>query len=204
VTADTVQTLGTAVSVLAVALSIVGLAIGIRHNTRAQNSQNYAHALGRLAALQSRLGADDDTTDMFVRGVRNAADLTSIERVRFTWTLYEMFGLFEFMYHQAQAKTLPKDQWERWAIGTSWWLSYPGIRAWWKARPTPFSREFSSSRSAWLGRSTARTRASVGATSLPMVVKWWPPRRTSRSASPPQTQSAPGYSVAATASGVST
>jgi hypothetical protein len=143
VTADTVQTVGTAVSVLAVALSIVGLAIGMRHNTRAQNSQNYAHALGRLAALQSRLGADDDTTEMFVRGVRNAADLTSIERVRLTWTMYELFGLFEFMYHQAQAKTLPKDQWERWAITTSWWLSYPGIRAWWRAKPAPFSSAFS-------------------------------------------------------------
>lgn len=140
---DTLQAVGAVVGVLAVVLSMVGLAIGMRHNTRAQNSQNYAQALGRLAAMQSRLGADEATAEMFVRGVRDAAALSVLERVRFTWIMYEMFGTFEFMYDQAQAKALPAGLWERWAITTSWWLSYPGIEAWWAAKPAPFSSEFS-------------------------------------------------------------
>jgi hypothetical protein len=139
---DSVQTIGTIVSVLAVVLSVVGLAVGVRQNTRALNSQNYATALGRLAAMQARLGSEDDTARMFTQGIRDSSQLTAPDRVRLAWHLYEMFGIFEFMFHQSRAGALPPQMWDRWAATTSWWLSYPGIQTWWTARPTPFSGDF--------------------------------------------------------------
>jgi len=64
--------------------------------------------------------------------------------VQFTWTFYEMFGAFEFMFHQATSNELPPEVWERWSETLSWWLSLPGVKAWWISRPAPFSASFTS------------------------------------------------------------
>jgi hypothetical protein len=141
-TLDLLQAIGTVVSILAVLISVIGLTIGVRHNTQALRAQNHAHALDRLAAMQARLSADAEMSSMFSRGLRDASALTPEERVQFTWALYEMFGSFEFMFEQSESKGLPPDVWDRWAKTTSWWLSYPGVQVWWRARPAPFNRRF--------------------------------------------------------------
>lgn len=38
---------------------------------------------------------------------------------------------------------MPDEVWERWAATIGWWVSYPGVQAWWRAKPTPFSESFS-------------------------------------------------------------
>jgi hypothetical protein len=48
------------------------------------------------------------------------------------------------MFHQAQSGALPDEVWERWSATAAWWMSFPGVQAWWQARPTPFSRSFTS------------------------------------------------------------
>lgn len=40
---------------------------------------------------------------------------------------------------QARAVSMPDEVWDRWAKAMKWWLSQPGIQAWWHARPVPFS-----------------------------------------------------------------
>lgn len=136
------QIIGTAVSVLAVTLSLLNLAFQMRQQTKALRSQNYAHALGRLAAVQARLSGDADLADLFARGVRDTSRLTLPERIQFTWAFYEIFGSFEFMYDQARAGALPGEVWKRWEATLAWWLSLPGVKSWWQARPTPFGPRF--------------------------------------------------------------
>ena len=63
--------------------------------------------------------------------------------MQFAWAFYEMFGAFEFMYHQFQAHALPAEVWERWSATLSWWISMPGVQAWWRAKPAPFNSTFS-------------------------------------------------------------
>ena len=58
------------------------------------------------------------------------------------------------MFHQSQAGAIPEEVWERWSVTTAWWLSYPGVRTWWHARPTPFSASFSAYVDALLERPT--------------------------------------------------
>jgi hypothetical protein len=53
-----------------------------------------------------------------------------------------MFGAFEFMFHQARADALPGDVWARWRGTIDGWLSFPGVRAWWHGRPSPFTESF--------------------------------------------------------------
>lgn len=136
------QVVGITISVLAVTLSLLSLAFQVRQQTRALRSQNYAHALGRLAAVQARLSADATLANLLARGVRDPASLTVEERIQFTWTFYEIFGAFEFIYDQSRDAALPREVWSRWEGTLAWWISLPGVAAWWESRPTPFSAAF--------------------------------------------------------------
>ncbi|MFP3947941.1 MAG: hypothetical protein ACLFWG_04355, partial [Longimicrobiales bacterium] len=46
--------------------------------------------------------------------------------------------------------------WERWSTTMEWWLTFPGIRAWWDMKPTPFSASFSECVEGFLARTPTR------------------------------------------------
>jgi len=58
------------------------LAFQVRQQTRALRSQNDAHALGRLAAVQARSSGDAKLANLFARGVRDPAPLSVEEQRR--------------------------------------------------------------------------------------------------------------------------
>jgi hypothetical protein len=130
------------VSGIAVVLSLVYVAFQVRQNTRALRTETYARALDRVAAIQARLSGDPQLARVFQRGSLDPAVLTTDERIQFSWAFYEMFGAFEFMFHQSETGALPAEVWPRWSGTMSWWLSLPGVAAWWRARPAPFSASF--------------------------------------------------------------
>ena len=37
---------------------------------------------------------------------------------------------------------MPDEVWQRWSATAAWWLSFPGVRAWWAHRPVRFSASF--------------------------------------------------------------
>lgn len=127
---------------IAVIVSLAYLAVQVRQNTQSQRTENYARALDRLAAFQSQLSRDSELSVYFAKGVADASSLTPRERIQFTWAWYEAFGSFEFMFHAARASSLPDEVWVRWSATVAWWLSFPGVRDWWKCRPVPFSESF--------------------------------------------------------------
>ncbi len=134
--------LGEFVSALVVLGSFVYLAIQMRQNTQAIRAENYARALDRISSMQAQMSRDPDYSAFMSRGLADPAQLSPVDRIRFTLLGYEMFGAFEFMFLQAQNGTLPAEVWARWSATTEWWLSWPGIRAWWAARPAPFTATF--------------------------------------------------------------
>ncbi len=139
---QTLANIGEIIGAITVIVSLIYLATQIRQNTQAQRSENYSRALDRLAAMQSKMAQDDDFGIMFSKGVVNTEQLTPRERLRFTWRCYETFGVFEFMFHASKTNALPEEVWERWSLSVAWWLSYPGVQAWWASRPTPFTNSF--------------------------------------------------------------
>ena len=142
-TLETLANLGEFISGIVVVLSLVYLAFQVRQNTQSLRTENYARALDRVSAMQARLSEDPDLAAIFDRGLRDTGALTPEQRIQFTWAFYEMFGAFEFMYHQSEAGALQADVWERWSATLTWWISLPGVQAWWRAKPTPFSSSFS-------------------------------------------------------------
>ena len=140
---EALANLGELVSAIAVVVSLAYLAYQVRQNTQSLRTENYARALERVAAIQARLSSDAGFAAVFTRGTIDPASLSSEERVQFAWVFYEMFGAFEFMFHQAETGALPPEVWDRWSDTLSWWISLPGVHAWWLARPARFSESFS-------------------------------------------------------------
>jgi hypothetical protein len=138
----TLAQLGEFIGGLFVVVSIVYLAHQVRQNTLSLRTENYARALDRLSTLQSKLSSDAELNRIVVIGAQTPDALTRSERMRFTWSLYELLGAAEFVFHQARLGALPDEVWDRWRATMVWWLANPGIQAWWAAKPTPFSSSF--------------------------------------------------------------
>ena len=92
--------------------------------------------------VEGLLSADAELNRILIVGAQNPGALSRSERIRFSWALYELFGTAEFMYHQSREKSLPKVVWARWEATIGWWLSHPGVRAWWKAKASPLAADF--------------------------------------------------------------
>jgi len=140
---ELLRELGNYAGLVAVLVAIISLTSQVRRHTQSLQSQNYAKALERLGATQARLGTDPRASRVLSLGVREPEALTRGERVQFAWMFYEIFGTFEFMFHEAHAGRLPAQIWGRWAQTLGWWISLPGVQAWWGSKPTPFSPRFS-------------------------------------------------------------
>ncbi len=141
---QTLANIGEIIGAVVVILSLVYLTIQVRQNTQAQRTENYARALDLLAALQSTLSQDSEISLIFSRGILDPSKLTSLEKLRFNWSLYEAFGAFEFMFHASKTNSIDEEVWTRWAVAVAWWLTFPGVQTWWNAKPLPFTDSFTS------------------------------------------------------------
>lgn len=139
---DTLAQIGEFVGGAFVVVSLVYLARQVGQNTKSLRTENYARVLDRMSNLQSRVSLDAELNRLFMVGAEDPNRLSRSERVRFAWALYELFGAAEFMYHQYKDKALQPVVWKRWEASIGWWLSHPGMRAWWAAKPAPFTADF--------------------------------------------------------------
>lgn len=134
--------LGEVVGAAAVVASLLYLALQVRQSSKAQRTENYARALERVSAFQAVLSQDSDLARIFAKGVQDTSSLTGLEKIRFTWSLYEAFGSFEFMFHTYKTDEIPEEVWKRWSQTIAWWLSFPGVQQWWASRPVNFTESF--------------------------------------------------------------
>jgi hypothetical protein len=139
---DTLAKLGEFVGGFFVVVSLVYLAHQVRQNTKSLQTENYARVLDRMSTLQSRLSVDAELNRLVVIGAEDPGRLSRMERIRFSWALYELFGAGEFMFHQARAAALPRAVWERWEATIRWWASHPGMQAWLQSKPTALATDF--------------------------------------------------------------
>lgn len=141
---ESLANLGEIIGAIAVVVSLVYLAVQVRQNTQAQQTENFSRALDRVAAIQATLSQDTETSVIFSKGVLDPSELSANERLRFTWAMYELFGAFEFMFLASKTKAMPDEVWQRWSSAVAWWLSFSGVQIWWTVRPIPFTERFTS------------------------------------------------------------
>ena len=139
---ESLANLGEIIGAIAVVVSLIYLAVQVRQNTHAQRTENFSRALDRVAAMQANLSQDSESAVSFAKGVEDPRALTPRERIQFTWSMYELFGAFEFMFLASNTDAIPKQVWQRWSSAVAWWLTFPGVQTWWSARPIPFTTSF--------------------------------------------------------------
>ena len=139
---QTAALLAEIIGAIAVVVSLIYLAVQVRQNSVLLKTDSYGRALDWLSEFQFSLGEDDALNRIFSRGIIDIESLKPRERTRMAWALYHAFGSFEFLFHSSRSGGLPDGIWERWDGTVDWWLSYPGVRTWWHARPAPFSPQF--------------------------------------------------------------
>jgi putative salt-induced outer membrane protein YdiY len=112
---ESLANLGEIIGAVTVVVSLIYLAVQVRQNTQAQQTENFSRALDRVASIQATLSQDPEMSVIFSKGVSDPSDLTSRERMQFTWTMYELFGAFEFMFFVSKANATPEEIWQRWS-----------------------------------------------------------------------------------------
>lgn len=58
------------------------------------------------------------------------------------WIMYEFYGSMEFLMQQYEAGNVNEQLWQRWLHTLDYWLSFPGVKAIWLGRATPFTDSF--------------------------------------------------------------
>ena len=143
-TLETMSQLGEFVGGFGVIFSFVYLAIQMRGNTKSLRADMTARILDRLVAQQHTYAFDLEANEFFNRAISAPSELTMEERSRFGWIMTEFLGGFEFLMQQYQAGNVDEQTWLRWSATLDWWLTFPGIRTYWTARPTPYTEKFTS------------------------------------------------------------
>lgn len=141
-TLETLSQLGEFVGGFGVIFSLVYLAVQVRGNTRSQRADMTARILDRMAAQQHTYAFDPDASIFFTRAITNPTGLTLDERNQFAWLMTEFLSAIEFLMQQYEAGNVDEQTWLRWSNTFDWWLTFPGIRLFWKCRPTPYTDAF--------------------------------------------------------------
>ena len=141
---QTMSQLGEFVGGFGVIFSLVYLAMQVRSNTNSQRADMTARILERLAAQQHTFGFDVEANKFFMRAISEPTSLTIEERSRFLWIMTEFLSSMEFLMQQYEAGNVEEQTWLRWSKTLDWWFTFPGIRASWMGRPTPYTNSFTS------------------------------------------------------------
>jgi hypothetical protein len=156
-TLEDLGNIGDFVGGIAVILTLIYLAIQIRQNT-AQIAQNgkivKASAHQDYTALvhnfNSRLAADREFAELWLKARDGIGDLDEIDRLRFTTTISSLFRLFENHHHLVEAGLIDPDQFAGYRRIMLGHLSRAGTREAWSLISMMFSNEFQSSVSAMI------------------------------------------------------
>lgn len=140
---QTLANLGEFLGGLGVIVSLLYLALQIRGSNASQRSETYARSLERMSSMQQLLARDHAFTKLYNEGLFDPKQLTITQRTQFTWVLTELFGTLEFMFFQVEQGSISRELWLRWHDTLKWWLTFPGVRAWWAGKPAPFTPTFS-------------------------------------------------------------
>ncbi len=134
--------LGEFVGGFGVILSLIYLAIQVRGNTRSQRADMTARLLDRMASMQHTFAFDREANELFTHGIVDPERMDINDRNRFAWLMTEFLSAMEFLMQQHRQGNVDDATLQRWTETMDWWLTFPGIRTYWQARPTPYTEEF--------------------------------------------------------------
>lgn len=138
--------IGELVGGLAVILTLIYLALQIRHQTQSTRAATFDAMCTEIATMNLQIGADEGLARLWQTVTDDTQggwdSLTPIERVR-TGHLFNCFWrLLENMFSQHKAGMIDDQLWAGWHDLTLMYVRAKGIQPYWQLRKNTFSEDF--------------------------------------------------------------
>jgi hypothetical protein len=127
---------------VAVTVTVIYLALQMRKNTLALQSQTLYQATAGLAELSAYCAENLDRVRVLRIGYSAPEDLTEDEFLQFSMISISQFRRFENLYLQHKAGLVDDDFWSGHHENIAWFFHRPGNQIWWKRRRMSFSKSF--------------------------------------------------------------
>jgi hypothetical protein len=139
---EVAQAASSIIGTVALALTVVYLAIQIKRNTRATYSQTYQFATQALGEMAAIVGDTKERARIFSVGMAEPDKLAKDEYLQFAYLGISLFRRYENVFFQYQSGMIDDDFWFGHKDNLLWFFHRPGTQLWWKERRLGFSRSY--------------------------------------------------------------
>lgn len=139
---DAIAAISSTVASISITLTVVYLAIQIKHSTRATYSQNYQFATQALGEMAAIVGDNKERARIFTVGMATPEKLDVDEFNQFAYLCISLFRRYENVFFQYQSGMIDEDFWVGHRDNLLWFYYRPGTQKWWQDRHLAFSKRF--------------------------------------------------------------
>lgn len=141
-TVEIVQIASSIIGSVAVALTVVYLAIQVRASTRATYSQTYQTAVAALGDMAAIVGESKEKSKLYADGMADPDLLDEDEYLQFAYLGISLFRKYENAYFQYRSGMIDNEFWDGHRDNLLWFFHRPGTQRWWRERRLGFSKSF--------------------------------------------------------------
>ena len=134
--------LGEFISGLAVVVTLVYLALQIRHNTRAVRSSMHQDMIESTLRIAESVSDTEDLGRIVLHADEDYDELTDIERIRFDAYAERVFNNFESVFYSYRNSMIEEDLWESWESSYLTDISRASMRRYWQEERPQHLRDF--------------------------------------------------------------
>lgn len=127
---------------IGVIVTLIYLAIQIRHNTIATRTDSYQAVITSASNWSREMSLNAEIADILMRGGRDYEALESLERMRYNLAISSFFRNMENLHSKYRNGAVDEDVWLGWANRTHTFVIAPGTKQWWSHNASAFSPEF--------------------------------------------------------------
>lgn len=141
-TLEIIQIVSSVIGSVAVALTVVYLAIQVRASTRATYSQTYQTAVAALGDMAAIVAESKEKSKLYALGMAEPDRLTEDEYLQFAYLGISLFRKYENAYFQYRSGMIDDEFWDGHRDNLLWFYHRPGTQRWWSERRLGFSKSF--------------------------------------------------------------
>ena len=130
-TLNELGSLGEFISGLAVVVTLIYLALQIRHNTRAVRSSMHQDMVESTLRIAESMSDNPDVGRIVLKANEDYDGLTKEEFVRFEAYAERVFGNFESVFYSYRNSMIEQDLWESWEASYLADISRTAMRRFW-------------------------------------------------------------------------
>jgi hypothetical protein len=142
VTLNELGSLGEFISGLAVVVTLIYLALQIRHNTRAVRSSMHQDMNESTLRIAESVSDNENVGRIVLKAEEDYDNLTREERIRFEAYAERVFGNFESVFYSYRNSMIEQDLWESWESSYLDDISRDALRRFWQDERPRHLRDF--------------------------------------------------------------